>query len=99
MDPILKIARKHGLKVLEDRAQAHGAKYKGKRIGAHGDAVAWSFYPGKNLGAMGDGGAVTTNDEQLSARIQVLRNSGSSVKYVNLIKGTTVVSTRCRPPY
>ena len=62
MDPILAIARKHGLRVLEDGAQAHGARYKGQRIGAHGDAVAWSFYPGKNLGAMGDGGAVTTND-------------------------------------
>jgi dTDP-4-amino-4,6-dideoxygalactose transaminase len=87
MDPILAIARKHGLKVLEDGAQAHGAKYKGKRIGAHGDAVAWSFYPGKNLGAMGDGGAVTTNDAQLADRIQVLRNYGSRVKYVNEVQG------------
>lgn len=69
MDPILVIARKHGLKVLEDGAQAHGAKYKGKRLGAHGDAVAWSFYPGKNLGAMGDGGAVTTNDPQIADRL------------------------------
>lgn len=87
MDPILAIARKHGLKVLEDGAQAHGAKYKGKRLGAHGDAVAWSFYPGKNLGAMGDGGAVTTNDSQLADRIQVLRNYGSRVKYVNDVQG------------
>lgn len=87
MDPILAIARKHGLKVLEDGAQAHGAKYKGRRLGAHGDAVAWSFYPGKNLGAMGDGGAVTTNDAQLADRIQVLRNYGSRVKYVNEVKG------------
>lgn len=87
MDPILAIARKHGLKVLEDGAQAHGAKYKGKRLGAHGDAVAWSFYPGKNLGAMGDGGAVTTNDAQLADRIQVLRNYGSRVKYVNVVQG------------
>ncbi len=61
LDPILSVAREHGLYVLEDGAQAHGARYKGKRLGAHGDAVAWSFYPGKNLGAMGDGGAVTTN--------------------------------------
>jgi dTDP-4-amino-4,6-dideoxygalactose transaminase len=87
MDPILAIARKHGLKVLEDGAQAHGAKYKGKRLGAHGDAVTWSFYPGKNLGAMGDGGAVTTNDAQLADRIQVLRNYGSRVKYVNEVQG------------
>jgi dTDP-4-amino-4,6-dideoxygalactose transaminase len=87
MDPILAIARKHGLKVLEDGAQAHGAKYKGKRLGAHGDAVAWSFYPGKNLGAMGDGGAVTTNDAQLADRIQVLRNYGSRLKYVNEVQG------------
>jgi dTDP-4-amino-4,6-dideoxygalactose transaminase len=87
MDPILAIARKHGLKVLEDGAQAHGAKYKGRRLGAHGDAVAWSFYPGKNLGAMGDGGAVTTNDAQLADRIQVLRNYGSHVKYVNEVQG------------
>ena len=87
MDPILTIACKHGLKVLEDGAQAHGARYKGKRLGAHGDAVAWSFYPGKNLGAMGDGGAVTTNDAQLADRIQVLRNYGSRVKYVNEVQG------------
>lgn len=87
MDPILVIARKHGLKVLEDGAQAHGAKYKGRRLGAHGDAVAWSFYPGKNLGAMGDGGAVTTNDAKLADRIQVLRNYGSRIKYVNEVQG------------
>ena len=87
MDPILAIARKHGLKVLEDGAQAHGARYKGQRLGAHGDAVAWSFYPGKNLGAMGDGGAVTTNNAQLADRIRVLRNYGSRVKYVNEVQG------------
>ena len=87
MDPILTIARKHGLRVLEDGAQAHGARYKGQRLGAHGDAVAWSFYPGKNLGAMGDGGAVTTNDAQLADRIRVLRNYGSRVKYVNEVQG------------
>lgn len=88
MDPILAIARKHGLRVLEDAAQAHGARYKGQRLGAQGDAVAWSFYPGKNLGAMGDGGAVTTNDAQLADRIRVLRNYGSRVKYVNEVQGT-----------
>jgi dTDP-4-amino-4,6-dideoxygalactose transaminase len=87
MDPILAIARKHGLRVLEDGAQAHGARYKGKRLGAHGDAVAWSFYPGKNLGAMGDGGAVTTNEPQIADRIRVLRNYGSRVKYVNEVQG------------
>ncbi len=87
MDPILAIARKHGLRVLEDGAQAHGARYKGQRLGAHGDAVAWSFYPGKNLGAMGDGGAVTTNDAHLADRIRVLRNYGSRVKYVNAVQG------------
>lgn len=87
MDPILAIAKKHGLRVLEDGAQAHGARYKGQRLGAHGDAVAWSFYPGKNLGAMGDGGAVTTNDPLLADRIRVLRNYGSRVKYVNEVKG------------
>lgn len=87
MDPILAIARKHGLKVLEDGAQAHGARYKGKRIGAHGDVVAWSFYPGKNLGAFGDGGAITTDDEDIAERICVLRNYGSRVKYVNDVRG------------
>lgn len=87
LDPILAIAHKHSLKVLEDGAQAHGALYKGKRIGAHGDAVAWSFYPGKNLGAMGDGGAVTTNDAEIADRIRVLRNYGSRAKYVNEVRG------------
>lgn len=87
MDPILAIAKDHGLRVLEDAAQAHGARYKGKHIGAHGDAVAWSFYPGKNLGAMGDGGAVTTNDAKLADRIRVLRNYGSRQKYINEVQG------------
>jgi dTDP-4-amino-4,6-dideoxygalactose transaminase len=86
--PILAIARKHGLLVLEDAAQAHGARYRGQRLGAHGDAVAWSFYPGKNLGAMGDAGAVTTNDAQLADRIRVLRNYGSRLKYVFEMQGT-----------
>lgn len=87
LDPILAIARKHGLRVLEDAAQAHGARYKGKRIGGHGDVVAWSFYPGKNLGALGDAGAVTTNDPDIADRIRVLRNYGSRVKYVNEVQG------------
>ncbi len=83
MDPILAIARRHGLRVLEDAAQAHGARYKGRRIGGHGNAVAWSFYPGKNLGALGDGGAVTTDDPAIADRLRVLRSYGSRVKYVN----------------
>lgn len=83
LDPILALARQHGLKVVEDAAQAHGARYKGKRIGAHGDVVCWSFYPGKNLGALGDGGAITTDDEALAQRIALLRNYGSRQKYVN----------------
>lgn len=87
LDPIMEIAKKYNLLVLEDAAQAHGAKYKGKRLGGHGNAVAWSFYPGKNLGAMGDGGAVTTNDPIIAEKIRVLRNYGSKVKYVNEIKG------------
>jgi len=87
LDPILALARRYGLKVIEDAAQAHGARYQGKRIGGHGDAVAWSFYPGKNLGALGDSGAVTTNDPELAERLRVLRNYGSSVKYVNEVQG------------
>ena len=87
MAPILDIARRHGLRVLEDGAQAHAARYQGKRLGTHGDAVAWSFYPGKNLGALGDGGAVTTNDSALAERIRVLRNYGSQVKYHNEVIG------------
>lgn len=87
LDPILTVARKHGLMVLEDAAQAHGAKYKGKRIGNHGDAVAWSFYPGKNLGAFGDGGAVTTSNPEIADRIRLLRNYGSRIKYANEVKG------------
>lgn len=87
LDPILSLARKYGLRVLEDGAQAHGARYKEKRIGAHGDAVAWSFYPGKNLGAIGDGGAITTNDPALADRMRVLRNYGSRIKYQNEVVG------------
>jgi dTDP-4-amino-4,6-dideoxygalactose transaminase len=85
--PILAIAKKHGLRVLEDAAQAQGARYDGVPIGAHGDAVAWSFYPGKNLGARGDAGAVTTNDATLAEKLRVLRNYGSRVKYVNDVVG------------
>ncbi|MEZ2311132.1 DegT/DnrJ/EryC1/StrS family aminotransferase [Paraburkholderia sp. RCC_158] len=87
MDRINDIARKHGLRVIEDAAQAHGAYYKGRRTGNLGDAAAFSFYPGKNLGALGDGGAVTTNDRQLAATIRKLRNYGSSVKYQHELAG------------
>ena len=83
LDPILEIARRNGLRVIEDAAQAHGARYKGRRIGSHGDIVCWSFYPGKNLGALGDAGAVTTDDAALAERIALLRNYGSRQKYVN----------------
>src|SRR5690606_5142436 len=85
--PILDICRRNNLLVVEDAAQAHGARYKGRRIGGDGDAVAWSFYPGKNLGALGDGGAVTTRHVDLADRIRELRNYGSKVKYVHDIRG------------
>ncbi len=87
MDPIMAIARQHGLKVIEDAAQAHGARYKGRSAGALGDAAGWSFYPGKNLGALGDAGAVTTNDDELADQVRLLRNYGSRVKYFNEVKG------------
>jgi dTDP-4-amino-4,6-dideoxygalactose transaminase len=87
IDPIIKIARRHSLYVLEDAAQSHGARYKGIPIGGHGDAVAWSFYPGKNLGAMGDAGAVTTNNPEIADKIRILRNYGSEKKYVNSVRG------------
>jgi dTDP-4-amino-4,6-dideoxygalactose transaminase len=87
MDAVLSVARRHGLRVLEDAAQAQGARYKGQRIGAHGDIVAWSFYPGKNLGAVGDAGAITTNDAALADKVRVLRNYGSRQRYVNEVQG------------
>ena len=87
MDPVLEIASRHGLKVIEDAAQGHGATYRGRRVGALGDAAGFSFYPGKNLGAFGDGAAVTTDDKILADKIRTLRNYGSRVKYVNEIKG------------
>lgn len=81
MDGILEIAKKYNLKVIEDAAQAHGALYKGKKVGSLGDAAAFSFYPGKNLGALGDGGAVTTNDRELADKIRMLGNYGANIKY------------------
>ncbi len=87
MNPILALARHHGLFVLEDAAQAQGARYRGQAVGGLGDAAAWSFYPGKNLGAFGDAGAITTNDDALAARLRKLRNYGSAVKYVHELPG------------
>ncbi len=87
MGPILGVARKHSLIVIEDACQAHGARYKGKRVGTLGDAAAFSFYPGKNLGAYGDGGAVVTNDEHVADSLKMLRNYGSREKYVHDVKG------------
>lgn len=83
MDPLRELARRHGLFLLDDAAQAHGATYEGRRVGALADATAWSFYPGKNLGAFGDAGAVTTNDTGMADRLRVLRNYGSRRKYEN----------------
>ncbi len=82
LDPILAIARERRLVVIEDAAQCHGARYRGRRIGAHGDLVCWSFYPTKNLGALGDAGAVTTRHAAFADRLRVLRNYGSRVRYV-----------------
>ena len=87
MDALASIARKHDLKLIEDAAQAHGARYKGRRTGSLGDAAGFSFYPSKNLGALGDGGAVTTDDDELAKRIRMLRNYGSQQKYLNRLKG------------
>lgn len=87
MDPILEIARAHGLKVIEDAAQAHGAEYLGRRAGSTGDAAGFSFYPGKNLGAYGEGGAVTTNDAELANRVRLLRDWGAERKYHHVVKG------------
>jgi dTDP-4-amino-4,6-dideoxygalactose transaminase len=87
MAPMVELARRHDLKIIEDAAQAHGARYRGCPAGALGDAAGWSFYPTKNLGAMGDGGAVTTGDDELADRLRLLRNYGSRVKYYNEVKG------------
>jgi len=87
MAPLTDIARRHGLKVIEDAAQAHGARYRGRRAGGLGDAAGFSFYPGKNLGALGDGGAITTGDAELAAKLRKLRNYGSSVKYQHDVAG------------
>ncbi len=87
MDKIWQVAKKHGLKIIEDSAQAHGAVYKGKKTGSLGDASGFSFYPGKNLGCLGDGGCVTINDDELAARIRAIANYGSDRKYHHIYKG------------
>lgn len=87
MDPILEIAQEHGLVVIEDACQAHGARYKGKRAGSLGHAAAFSFYPGKNLGAYGDGGMIVTNDPALADKLRMLRNYGQRKKYQHEIRG------------
>ena len=87
MDPIMEIAKKYNLKVVEDCAQAHGATYKGKKVGTFGDAAGFSFYPGKNLGALGDAGATVTNDKELADKIRALGNYGSDYKYHHIYKG------------
>ena len=87
MDEITAVAARHGLSVIEDAAQAHGAEYLGRRAGSLGDAAAFSFYPTKNLGALGDGGAITTDDGALAERVRLLRNYGSRVKYIHEVRG------------
>ena len=87
LDPILDLAKHYSLFVIEDAAQAHGSRYKGRRIGTHGIVTCWSFYPGKNLGAFGDAGAITTNNHDLALKIRTLSNYGSAAKYVNTLIG------------
>lgn len=87
VDAICTVAARHGLRVIEDAAQAHGARLRGRRVGALADAAAFSFYPGKNLGALGDGGAITTQDDALAERLRKLRNYGSSRKYQHDMMG------------
>jgi len=87
MDPILALARKHGLKVIEDAAQAHDAEYRGRRVGSLGDCACFSFYPGKNFGAYGDAGAIVTDDESLARRARMFANHGRIDKYDHELEG------------
>jgi dTDP-4-amino-4,6-dideoxygalactose transaminase len=87
MDPIMAIARRHGLAVIEDAAQAHGAEYKGRRAGSIGDLGCFSFYPGKNLGAYGEGGAVVTDNPELARKLSLLRDWGQETKYNHVVAG------------
>lgn len=88
MDAVNDIAKKYNLKVIEDAAQAHGTRYKGRKVGTLGDAAGFSFYPGKNLGALGDGGCVVTNDRELADKVRALGNYGSDYKYHHIYQGT-----------
>ena len=94
LDDLICIAKQNNLKLIEDAAQAHGAKYFDKKIGSHSDFVSWSFYPGKNLGAFGDAGAITTNNKDLAGKVRKIGNYGSEVKYVNDLLG---VNSRLDP--
>lgn len=87
MDPIMRLAKKHKLIVIEDACQAHGARYKGRRVGSIGDAGCFSFYPTKNLGGLGDGGAITTNSRHIAQRCKILRNGGQKTRYQHLLLG------------
>jgi dTDP-4-amino-4,6-dideoxygalactose transaminase len=87
MDPIMELAKRHKLVVIEDACQGHGARYKGRRVGSLAHAAAFSFYPGKNLGAYGDGGAVVTNDAAIAKKVEMLRNYGQQEKYHHLFRG------------
>jgi dTDP-4-amino-4,6-dideoxygalactose transaminase len=87
MDPIMDVARRHGLIVIEDAAQAHGAKYKGRPVGSIGDMACFSFYPGKNLGAYGEGGAVTTSNAEYARTVRMLRDWGQDRKYHHVLRG------------
>src|SRR5262249_5895143 len=87
MEPIVEFARRHELRIIDDAAQAHGAAYRGRRVGTLADATAWSFYPSKNLGAYGDAGAVTTDDPELAQRIRMLRNYGQAERYSHALRG------------
>lgn len=87
MDPIVQLAQRHGLVIIEDACQAHGARYKGNRTGSLGHAAAFSFYPGKNLGAYGDGGMVVTSDQAVAKRLEMLRNYGQKEKYQHMFRG------------
>jgi dTDP-4-amino-4,6-dideoxygalactose transaminase len=99
MGPIREIGKRRRIPVLEDAAQAHGARYRGKRAGGLGDAAAFSFYPTKNLGAFGDAGAVTTNDDKLAQKLRALRNYGSRKRYVNEMKGVNSRRSRIAKRY
>ena len=87
LEMLREICERHEIYLIEDAAQAHGARFEGQRIGSHGVAAAWSFYPGKNLGALGDGGSVTTNNQDLANKVRMLRNYGSAAKYSHLLQG------------